>query len=200
MPFNSDSLVSGGPSGHSRTFKGFVQEARYLTDQVADGAISVSEFLERCTRLTNAAVKCSRTGIWLFVDTSEGRVLRCLAMYDSIADRMTLVPDETRDVQPYFDALEQDGFVSASDATLHPATAGLLGSRLRSNGVRSLLAASCSVNGHLYGAFTCTQIGEPREWSGRQLAMLRQIGAPASLALYRASRYTPTTGHGALLE
>lgn len=120
-------------------------------------------------------------------------------MYDSVGDRMTTVPDERRDAQPYFDALEKEGFVSAADAMLHPATAGLLGRRLKGNGVRSLLAASCEVNGHLYGAFTCTQIGKPKEWTGRQLAMLRQIGAPASLALYRASRYTPTTGHGALL-
>ena len=66
--------------------------------------------------------------------------------------------------------------------------------------VQSLLAASCAVNGHLYGAFTCSQVGERQAWTARQLAMLRQIGAPASLALYRASRYTANTGYGPLVS
>ena len=200
MHFDTAKPTFDSTSSASPTFRGFVLEARTLAEQLTDGAINVRTFLEGCTRLTTASIGCSRAGIWLFVQTSEGRVLRCLALYDAIADRMTCVPDERRDVQPYFDALEHDGFVNASDATLHPATAGLLGQRLRSNGVRSLLAASCAVNGQLYGAFTCTQIGEVKEWTGRQLTMLRQIGAPASLALYRASRHSPTTGHGSLFD
>lgn len=136
----------------------------------------------------------------MFVETAEGRVLRCLAMYDAIGDRMALVPDEGNEVQPYFSALDKTGFVSAVDVGLHPATKGLFAQRLSGNGVRSLLAASCSVNGHLFGALTCTQVGERKEWTAKQLAMLRQIGSPASLALHRASRFTANTGHGLLLD
>ena len=189
----------------SRTFTGFANESRLLCNQLLDGAIETATFLERCARLTNAVIGCSRTGIWIFVPTAAGQILRCLAMYDADADRMTTVPDEKREVQPYFEALETQGFVSASDADLHPATAGLF-SPLRESArrpgrarVRSLLAASCAVNGHLFGAFTCSQVGERKEWTPRQLGMLRQIGAPASLALYRASRYTATTGFGPLV-
>jgi GAF domain-containing protein len=183
----------------SRTFTGSADAARRLCAQLVDGAIDQSTFLERCTRLTNAIVGSSRTGIWMFVDTGAGRVLRCLAMYDSVADRMTSVPDEKREVQPYFDELEQSGFVMAHNAQVHPATMGLLARRLSASGVRSLLASAFSVNGHLFGAFTCTQVGELREWTPRQLATLRQIGGPASLALYKASRFTPDTGLGPLI-
>lgn len=200
MPSNDDGSGSGGSKGQPRMPGSFMQAARALNDQLGSGDLAVPAFLEAYTRLTNAMIGCSRTGIWLFVDTADGRVLRCLAMYDSVADRMTVVPDHRQHVQPYFDALEHDGFVSASDAAHHPATAGLVAQRLKARGVSSLLATSCSVNGHLYGAFTCTQIGEPKEWTGRQLAMLRQISAPASLALFRASRFTPTTGYGSLLD
>jgi hypothetical protein len=39
------------------------------------------------------------------------------------------------------------------------------------------------VNGKLYGAFTCTQVGDQIEWARPQLNVLRQIGSRVSLAL-----------------
>ena len=178
------------------TFQGFTTEARNLCDQLSLKRIDTVTFLERCSRLTSAAIGCSRSGIWVFVDTSEGTLLRCLSMYDAVEDRMKKVADERREVQPYFAALERDGYVSADDADYHPATNGLAGLKTERKSVQSLLACSFAVNGHLFGAFTCTQIGARKEWTPRQLAMLRQIGGPASLALYRASRHTLTTGFG----
>ena len=178
------------------TFQGFATEARNLCDQLSLKTINTDQFLERCSRLTSAAIGCSRTGIWVFVETSEGSVLRCLSMYDATDGRMKKVPDERREVQPYFAALERDGYVSANEADYHPATNGLSGLKSERKSVQSLLACSFAVNGHLFGAFTCTQIGSRKEWTPRQLAMLRQIGGPASLALYRASKFTLTTGFG----
>lgn len=177
-----------------------VTETRALCAKLVDGAMNRQVFLERCARLANQAVGCSRTGIWLFVDEADGRILRCIAMYDARADRMTHAPDERREVQPYFDALETEGYVSASDTLSHPATAGLFGSRLNDRGVQSLLASSFAVNGHLFGAFTCTQVGARQEWTSRQLGTLRQIGAQASLALFTSSRFTPDTGLAPLLN
>ena len=59
-----------------------------------------------------AAIGCSRAGIWLFEDAAEGRLLRCLGIYDRNKDRMTIVPDETsRQVGAYFEALEQTGHI-----------------------------------------------------------------------------------------
>ena len=174
-------------------------EMRSLCAQLADGRCDRATFLERCARLTNATVGCSRTGIWMFVDTAEGRILRCLAMYDAVNRRMAHVPDETNEVGAYFKALEEDGYVVASDAHEHPATAGFFAQRLGARGVRSLLASSFSVNGQVFGAFTCTQVGEKMAWSAKQLAALRLIGGPASLALFKESRFTPDTGLGPLV-
>ncbi len=81
-------------------------QIRTLCTELLDGAISREAFLEGSARLTNRSIGCSRTGIWLFVDEADGRLLRCVAMYDAVADRMTKAPDERREVQPYFDALE----------------------------------------------------------------------------------------------
>jgi hypothetical protein len=51
------------------------------------------------------------------------------------------------------------------------------------------MAAALSLNGRLFGAFTCTQVAEPMAWSQRQLAMLTKIGSRATLALASSPRF-----------
>lgn len=155
--------------------------------------ISTGRFLEECARLLAAAVRCARVGIWLFEDVADGRALRCLSLYDRIQDRVTIVPDETSlQVGAYFQALEQVGHVLANDARTHPATTGFFSEKVGVNGVRSLMAASFSVNGCLFGAFTCTNT-QTTEWSPAQLAILKRMGARVSLALANASRTSQAT-------
>lgn len=155
--------------------------------------INYTRFMEECTRLIAKVIGCTRVGIWLFEDMIEGRALRCLSFYDGTRDRMTSLPDETSlQVGAYFEALEQVGHVLASDARTHPATAGFFSDKVGANGVRSLMAASFSVNGCLFGAFTCTQTAVT-EWSPTQLATLKRMGARVSLALANASRTNQAT-------
>jgi GAF domain-containing protein len=124
---------------------------------------------------------------------ADGSVLRCLSLYDATRDHMTRVPDETsQQVGAYFEALKQVGHVLANDARTHPATAGFFSDAISANGVRSLMAASFSVNGCLFGAFTCTQT-EVTDWSPAQLATLKRMGARVSLALANASRTSQYT-------
>ncbi len=160
--------------------------------------IDRTAFLDDCTRLVSRGIGCSRVGIWVFVDTAAGRVLRCVSMYDRAADRFTRAPDETHDTDAYFRALREPGYVVAVDARSHEATTGFFADRLQARGVQSLLAASFSVNGTVYGAFTCTEVDRRADWTPQQLATLRQIAARSSLTLFRRSRFTPTTGPGPL--
>lgn len=151
--------------------------------------IAAPAFIEACTRHVAAHVRCSRAGIWMFLDTAEGQLLRCLSLYDAVSNRMTRVPDETdSQVGSYFDALKRDGQVIAADAQHHPATAGFFNKSLRASQVCSLMAVCFSVNGQLFGAFTCTQVGRQVNWSPAQLAMLKRIGSRASLALVNGTR------------
>ncbi|MEO8058837.1 MAG: GAF domain-containing protein [Burkholderiales bacterium] len=168
-------------------------DVQALCGQFDRREINAGRFLEECARLLAAAIRCARVGIWLFEDVSDGRALRCLSFYDGIHDRMTLLPNETSlQVGAYFEALEQVGHVLANDARTHPATAGFFSERVSVNGVRSLLAASFSVNGCLFGAFTCTNT-RITEWSPAQLATLKRMGARVSLALVNASRTSQAT-------
>jgi GAF domain-containing protein len=155
--------------------------------------LSYARFMEECTRLIATVIGCSRVGIWLFEDAAEGRVLRCLSFYDGDKDRIINLPDETSlQVGAYFETLEQVGHVLANDARTHPATAGFFSDKASADGVRSLMAASFSVNGRLFGAFTCTQT-QVTEWSPAQLAALKRMGARVSLALVNASRTNQST-------
>ncbi len=102
---------------------------------------------------------------------------------------MTLAPDESSaHAGPYFEALERTGHIVAPAAKSHPATAGFFGKSLEVNGVESLLATAFSLNGELFGTFTCTEVGKVHQWTPKQLLLLKRIAARASLSLAGASR------------
>ena len=156
--------------------------------------IDHDRFIEECTRLIADAIGCSRAGIWLFEEGANGHLLRCLGIYDRRQDGMVVAPDESSlQVGTYFDALERAGHVLAVDVRSHPATAGLFGDQLSVNGVRSLMASSFSINGRLFGAFTCTQVEDSMRWTPPQLAKLKGIGTRVSLALANAARTSQST-------
>jgi GAF domain-containing protein len=169
-------------------------DVQTLCAQFARRDIAHGPFIEGCARMIAAAIGCSRAGIWLFEDTAEGRLLRCLGIYDRNKNRMTIVPDETsQQVGTYFEALEKSGHVLAAETRSHPATAGFFSEQLSVNGVRSLMASSFSINGRLFGAFTCTQVEQATNWKPLQLAQLKRIGARVSLALADATRTSQPT-------
>jgi GAF domain-containing protein len=171
-----------------------LNEVQRVCTQLEHRDIDRETFLEEITRLATTAIGCSRTGLWIFADTAQGRILHCLGMYDGLQQRMVQVADETLEVEPYFRALEHTGYVSAPSVHDHAATAGLFAGRLALRGVHSLLAVSFSVNGQLYGAFTCTEVRHAVDWSPSQLTTLRRIAARASVALFNTNRVTGTTG------
>ena len=105
-----------------------------------------------------------------------------------VHDRMVRATDMiSAEVGPYFDALLRDGCVVAPDARSHPATVGFLEEYLLPLDVHSVLDVCFSVNGRLFGTFSCEQVGAPVAWTQRQLQALRQIGARASLSLMHAA-------------
>ena len=164
-------------------------DVQSLCGQLDRDEIDLAAFIEACTRAITGAIDCSCAGIWLFEERADAKLLRCLGIYDRDKGRMTLVPDETSaQVGPYFEALETTGHVLAVDANTHPATAGFFGKRVGKNGVRSVLASAFSINGQLFGAFTCTELHEPQHWTPVQLGILKRIGARVSLALAAATQ------------
>ena len=156
-----------------------------------------AQFVEVCVRRVNQHVGCSRTGLWVFDEVDGGRALRCLGIFDRAKDRIVQAPPETeRAAGLYFAALVHEGRVVANDARTHPATRAFFDEKLQQSGVQSLMACAFSLNGSLFGAFTCTQTDHPVTWSRRQLTVLTKISSHATLALAHAG----SGAIGALLE
>jgi GAF domain-containing protein len=176
-------------------------ELQRIAGRLETGDIDNAQFLELFTRFVAAHIGCSRAGVWIFVDTPTGRLLRCVAMYDTSADRLVPCADlSDHTVGAYFDALERDGAINAPDALTHPALRGFAASYLRPLDVRSVLEVCFSVNGQVFGVFSCEQVGQTLVWSQRQLQALRQIGSRASLSLMHSVSSNLDTAPGALWE
>ncbi len=158
-------------------------------------------FLESFVRFMAAAVGCTRAGAWVFRGDGRERWSQCIAMYDQRVDALVTVTDMLpSEVQPYFDALLRDGVVIADDARNHPATRVFLDEYLLPLDVHSLLDVCFSVNGQLFGTFSCEQAGAIQRWTGAQVRLLRRIASTASLALLRAATAVPDTAPGALWD
>lgn len=165
------------------------------------GEIDRTQFLESFTRELAALIGCSRAGVWMYVDTVDGRALRCMAMYDRTRDHMVEATDmSTAYAQVYFDALEREGAVVAPDARNDPTTRVFLDTYLLPLDIHSILDVSFSVNGVMFGIFSCEQVGQPAKWTQRQLQWLRQIGSRASLTLLNAATAQAETGLDPLWE
>lgn len=171
-----------------------------ISGRLERGEIDSAQFLDQFTRYVAAAMGCSRAGVWVFSDTDPGHVLRCLAMYDATLDHMVTVADMVdTDVSVYFDTLLRDGSIIAPDALAHPAMQACR-QYLIDLDVRSSLDVCFSVNGVLFGTFSCEQIGSHMEWSQRQIQRLRKIGSRASLTLMHAASAPLDTAPGALWD
>ena len=145
-----------------------------ISGRLERGEIDSARYLEELTQFVASAIVCSRAGVRLFVDTPGGRVLRTVAMYDATLDQMISVADIFDvEVSLYFEQLLHDGSVLISDARTDPVTAGAMRDYVREANVTSLMDMSFSVNGVLFGTFSCEQTGPPTDWTQRQLQSLR---------------------------
>lgn len=178
-----------------------IDTVQRICGQLDRGEIDNAQFLQAFTREVARLIGCTRAGVWVFVDTAQGRALHCAAMYDTQQARMVLATDMLNlELGPYFKTLMRDQCVVASDARSHPATLGFMDDYLLPMDVRSLMDVCFTVNGQPFGVFSCEQVGAPSVWTSRQLNTLRQIGSRASLALMHAASTTVDTAPAALFE
>jgi GAF domain len=177
------------------------EDLQRISGRLERGEIDSAQFLEQFTRYVATQIGCSRAGVRVLIDTAEGRALRCVAMYDAAQDRMVTTPDlQHVDSGPYFEHLLREGFICVPRAQADPTTASFQQGYLQPLNVASLMDMCFAVNGELFGTFSCEQIGEPVEWSPRQLQSLRRIAARASLTLMHVITSNVDTAPGALWE
>jgi hypothetical protein len=176
-------------------------DLQVISGRLERGEIDSAQYLEQLMRFVAAQIGCTRTGLRLFVETAHGRALRCVAMFDSTQDRMIGAADIVHaGTDPYLERLQQDGNVCVGRAATDGVTEGALREYLVASNVASLMDMSFSVNGVLFGTFTCEQLATPVEWTQRQLQSLRKIASRASLTLMHVVNAAVDTTPGALWE
>src|SRR5205814_4310759 len=145
------------------------------------------EFLEQFTRRVAQDVGCSRAAVRMLIHAPEGAALRCLSIFDTVSGQPSKAPDMVADdSSASFEELLHHGYVMAADCRHESATAPFAARYFEPLGVLSLLDVAFSVNGILYGTFSCEQVGSMQAWTPAQLHLLRQIASRASLTLMHA--------------
>ena len=174
-------------------------DLQVISGRLERGEIDSAQYLEQLMRFVAQQIDCSRAGLRIFVDTAEGRALRSVAMFDARLDRLVGALDIVHaEGDAYLAQLQRDGSVVVGRARSD--TAGALREYVDATQVGSLMDMSFSVNGVLFGAFSCEQIGAPVEWTQRQLQTLRKIASRASLTLMHVVNASVDTAPGALWE
>jgi GAF domain-containing protein len=172
-----------------------------LCGRLDRGEIDRYEFVEELARCMTALIGCSRCAVRLLVHRDPGPALRTLALFDRGAGRSRLVPDIAgANSAPYFDALLRIGTVVAPDVASHRLLTPFLHGYFAPQDVHSLLDVGFSVNGVLYGTFSCEQVGEAMAWTRTQVNLMRQLSARASLTVMHALNADIDTTPGALWE
>jgi hypothetical protein len=172
-----------------------------ISGRLERGEIDSAQYLDQLMRFVAGKIGCQRAGLRLFVDTEQGRTSRCVAMFDACLDRMVAAADIPHDAGSlYIEQLQRDGSITATRASTDALNNGALGEYLAANQTASLMDMGFSVNGVLFGAFSCEQLGTPVDWSQRQLQTLRKIASRASLTLMHVLSSSVDTAPGALWE
>ena len=176
-------------------------DLQVISGRLERGEIDSAQYLDELMRYVALRIGCSRAGLRLFIDTEQGRTLRCVAMFDASQDRIVSAADILHAADsPYIEQLERDGSVATARAPGDPVDCGALAEYLDATKVVALMDMGFSVNGALFGTFSCEQFGTPVDWTQRQLQALRKIASRASLTLMHVLTMSVDTAPGALWE
>ncbi len=176
-------------------------DLQVISGRLERGEIDSAQFLDQLMRFVAEQIGCPRAGLRLFVDTERGRTLRCVVMFDASLGRVVAAADIPHAAHSlYIEQLQRDGSVIVTRALNDPINSGVLGEYLAATQVTTLMDMSFSVNGVLFGAFSCEQLDTPVEWTQRQLQSLRKIASRASLTLMHVLSNSVDTAPGALWE
>ena len=176
-------------------------DLQVISGRLERGEIDSAQFLDQLMRFVAGRIGCPRAGLRLLVDTEQGRTLRCVAMFDASLDRMVAAADIRHAPDDlYIEQLQRDGNITVTRSPTDPLNTGALGTYLAATQTSALMDMGFSVNGALFGAFSCEQLGTPTEWTQRQLQSLRKIASRASLTLMHVLSNSVDTAPGALWE
>ncbi len=135
------------------------------SDSVANG--DLGRALPEITEAAAHGLGVLRTNVWLLDE--DGSVLRCMYAFGEMPDAgSTPSSVPTSRFPAYFDALNRERFISASNVETDPRTRELHAAYLGPRGITSTLDAGIRLGGQLVGILCHEHQGTPRIWSNEE--------------------------------
>ncbi|MEP7028040.1 MAG: ATP-binding protein [Candidatus Eisenbacteria bacterium] len=152
-----------------------------------EGGSSLRLVFQEATRLAATTLGIERVSIWLFV---EGRrAIRCFELYETPSDQHSEGSILYRqDFPAYFEALETQRVIAASDALTHGATRDFRASYLEPLDIRSMLDAPIFQAGEVVGVVCHESVGHARDWSAEDCAFAGSVADSVALQVEAAAR------------
>jgi PAS domain S-box-containing protein len=160
-----------------------VRLARHPTFTAGEVAAVWRELTESAAR----TLEVERASVWL-ADADHARI-RASDLYERSPRRHSGGLELTAAHCPaYFQALEHDRVIAATDARADPRTRELTSSYLAPHGITSLLDAPIRAGGRTIGVVCVEHTGPPRDWSPAAQGFAGSIADLAALALESRDR------------
>lgn len=139
------------------------------------------------TRVSAEALQVERVGVWLFKD--RGSCLVCVSLYQRSLARHSAGQELLMAASPtYARALQERRVIAAAAARSHQYTHELADSYLVPNGITSTLDAPIIQRGQVIGVVRHEHVGEPREWTDRELGFASSVADMVTLVFEQADR------------
>jgi len=173
-------------------------QTRLLLRQKVLLSLTKEHFLDKKSALNAFVTTCAtqlevaRVGIWFF--ESEHTQLVCRVFYNQgeLSD-----PEQVlclSDFPEYFQALEDDGFISADDVLLHPATREFSEQYLIPLGISSMMSTPIYSKGCIEGIICYEHIGSKRIWRVEEEEFSRSVSDLCTQALLEEKRQQAEKG------
>lgn len=164
-----------------------VQEKEILTlaSSLMRGRIGPTAFYGGLTEAIASAVGCNRASIWRFTSDARERII-CMDLFDTRTRQHRGGETLTREAfTPYFNAIQANILLMATDARHHPATECFNEAYFQPNDIFSLLDVGIDALGKGWGLFCCEHAGAVKAWTDEDAALLRSVGNLCGMAFAR---------------
>lgn len=139
------------------------------------------------TVATSGALELQRASVWLYTEDRDKIICQDLFLPDRNRHYVDLELERT-EFAPFFDALERDRTIAASDATNDPRTAALAEKYLIPLGVTAMLEVPIRVGGEVVGVACHEVTTGHREWSVEEQNFVASIGDLLAVAVQASRR------------
>lgn len=152
---------------------------------IYDGNLSVA--LQEITETVAYTLDAERCSVWLYND--DRSKIHCVDLYELTPNHHSSFHQiSCREYPSYFNALEAEGIIAASDAHTHPSTLELSASYLTPFGITSLLDAPIRLGGITVGVLCTEHTGSRRQWALKEQNFVSTTAYMVSLAMEASNR------------